>query len=208
MKLTPGDIVHVYNRGNNRQQIFFNRDNYYFFMEKVDKKIANVSNILAYCLMPNHFHFLLHITEASCRPKKIGSLTSTELQNELRLLQSSYANAINKKFQRVGSIFQQNTKYKMLSDGNTQSHEGTYAEVCFHYIHQNPLKAGLVNKIEDWEFSSFNEYYDQGSYSFTPLKSYAICNKELGYHLFRLKSEEFYKISEQAIKPELRDKIF
>lgn len=116
MQLNPGNILHVYNRGNNKQLIFFNEDNYYFFTDKVKKQIATVSDVLAYCLMPNHFHFLLHTTEYSCQPKKVGSLTTTELQNGIRLLQSSYANSINKQYTRTGSLFQQNTKLKVLNE--------------------------------------------------------------------------------------------
>ena len=200
MKLISGDLVHVYNRGNNKQQVFFNENHYHYFLDKVNKQIASVSDVLAYCLMPNHFHFLLHVNEDSCKIKKIGSLVSTELQNGFRILQSSYANAINKEFSRTGSIFQQNTKFKLLASKSEHSYQGTYAEVCFHYIHQNPLKAGLVNKLEDWKFSSFKEYTEQNSD--------AICNKDLASILLNIKPADLYKISYDAIKPELLDKIF
>src|SRR5579872_4754254 len=134
MKFLPGDLVHVYNRGNNKQQIFFSENNYQYFMHKAKREIGSVSDILAYCMMPNHFHFLLHINETSCQPKKLGSLVSTELQNGFRILQSSYANAINKELGRSGSIFQQNTKFKLLSDSvGKNAFKGTYAEVCFNY---------------------------------------------------------------------------
>jgi putative transposase len=209
MKLSPGDLVHVYNRGNNKQQIFFNDSHYRSFLNKADKEIGSVSDILAYCLMPNHFHFLLHVNENSCKPKKVGSLLSTELQNGFRILQSSYANAINKELQRTGSIFQQKTKFKLLSDGGSfNAYQGTYAEVCFNYIHQNPLKAGLVHKLENWNFSSFREYVAYGLNLSCVEGSVEICNKELAFKLFNLKPETLYKISYDAIKPELLDKIF
>ena len=80
MDIFPGNLLHVYNRGNNKQQIFFNEDNYQFFTDKAKKQIAAVADVLAWCLMPNHFHFLLHANEHSCKPKKIGSLVSSELQ--------------------------------------------------------------------------------------------------------------------------------
>lgn len=200
MQLNPGNILHVYNRGNNKQLIFFNEDNYYFFTDKVKKQIATVSDVLAYCLMPNHFHFLLHTTEYSCQPKKVGSLTTTELQNGIRLLQSSYANSINKQYTRTGSLFQQNTKLKVLNDKQyNYSYRDKYAETCFHYIHQNPLKAGLVSKLEDWKFSSFNEYM---------LADKGFCNIDIAKQLLDIKQENFYKVSYDMIKPEFLEKIW
>jgi len=90
--------------------------------------------------MPNHFHFLVLLPEDE-KPfsKAFGHFLS------------SYTRAINRRYKRTGSLFQQNTKSKIL--------EGEDAFVCFHYIHQNPVKAGLCDGFEDWKYSSFNEYY-------------------------------------------------
>ena len=140
--------------------------------------------------------------------KKNGSLVSNELQNGFRILQSSYANAINKEYGRTGSIFQQNTKFKLLSSQCNHSYEGTYAEVCFHYIHQNPLKAGLVTKLEDWSFSSFKEYLQHSNREFQNNFNHSICNIDLAARLLKIRADTFYKISYNAIKPELLDKIF
>jgi len=208
MNLLPGDLLHVYNRGNNKQQVFFNENHYHYFLNKINKHIASVSDILAYCLMPNHFHLLVHVNEKSGIEKKIGSLVSNELQNGFRILQSSYASAINKEYGRTGSIFQQNTKFKLLSSQCNHSYEGTYAEVCFHYIHQNPLKAGLVTRLEDWSFSSFKEYLQHSNREFQNNFNHSICNIDLAARLLKIRADTFYKISYNAIKPELLDKIF
>ncbi len=208
MNLLPGDLLHVYNRGNNKQQVFFNENHYHYFLNKINKHIASVSDIIAYCLMPNHFHLLVHVNEKSGIEKKIGSLVSNELQNGFRILQSSYASAINKEYGRTGSIFQQNTKFKLLSSQCNHSYEGTYAEVCFHYIHQNPLKAGLVIKLEDWSFSSFKEYLQLSNREFQNNFNHSICNIDLAARLLKIRADTFYKISYNAIKPELLDKIF
>ncbi len=209
MKFSPGDLVHVYNRGINKQQIFFHETHYRYFLNKVRSHIATASDVLAYCLMPNHFHFLLHINETSCTPKKIGTLISTELQNGFRILQSSYANSINKEFQRTGSIFQQKTRFKLLNDGgSSNSFQGTYAEVCFHYIHQNPVKAGLTSQLEGWNFSSFQEYFGSLETINSDYQKDAICNKALAYKLFKINPEQLYEISYKALRPELLEKIF
>ena len=201
MQYSPGNLLHVYNRGNNKQQIFFNENNYRLFTGMVVKHINPYSDILAYCLMPNHFHFLLHVNENSCKPKKIGSLESTELNNGFRMLQSSYAKAINNQYHRTGSIFQQNTKFKLLNKTQGDyAYQATYAEVCFHYIHQNPLKAGLVTKMEEWNFSSFREYMSTGTTG--------LCKRHLAFQLFDIKPGQFYDISHSVLKPELLEKIF
>ena len=59
MPLAPDKLYHLYNRGNNRQPIFFQKKNYDFFKQKAYKELSYQIDILAYCLMPNHFHFLI-----------------------------------------------------------------------------------------------------------------------------------------------------
>lgn len=86
---------------------------------------------------------------------KLGDIGVMQpLTRSIAILVSSYAKAINKQQRRTGSLFQQKTKAKLL----TESKNTDYPFICFHYIHQNPLKAGLVKQLEDWEFSSFRDY--------------------------------------------------
>lgn len=72
MHFNAGEIYHVYNRGNNRQTIFFNDKNYLYFLGKVKKYLYPNCDILAWCLMPNHFHFLIHANERSCAKVKVS----------------------------------------------------------------------------------------------------------------------------------------
>lgn len=65
MRFEAANLYHIYNRGNNRQTIFFSRENYLYFLTKVKKYIYPNADILAWCLMPNHFHFLLYANAAS-----------------------------------------------------------------------------------------------------------------------------------------------
>ena len=78
-----------------------------------------------------------------------------------------YTKAINKQNKTTGSLFQQNTKAKCLSKGGNN-----YDYICIHYIHQNPLKAKLVKKMEDWDYSSFKDYCG--------LRKGTLCNKDIG----------------------------
>lgn len=151
MTIHPNEYFHIYNQGNNRQRIFFEDRNYRFFLDKVRRFVVPTVDIIAYCLMPNHFHFLVKSNQSSCKIIKVGSIDVNAVANGFRCLQSTYAQAINKQFEWSGSLFRQKTKFKLLAEEN-------YIINCLHYIHQNPIKAGLVKDMADWPYSSFNHH--------------------------------------------------
>ncbi len=64
MNFEKGYIYHIYNQGNNRQKIFFNRENYLFFLKKIKTYILPYSDIFAWCLMPNHFHLMVLVNDS------------------------------------------------------------------------------------------------------------------------------------------------
>ena len=70
MNLIPGQFYHVYNRGNNKQLIFFNDNNYLYFLQKIREQLLPVADILAWCLMPNHFHILIQANDESVKERK------------------------------------------------------------------------------------------------------------------------------------------
>ena len=180
MQLLPETLYHIYNRGNNQQRVFFQERNYNFFLSKALNELRNQLHFLAYCLMPNHFHFLV------CTKREFERV---KFSNGMRTLLSSYTRAIQKQERFSGSLFQQNTKYKELFD-NSHSH------TCFHYIHQNPLKAKLISRIEDWPYHSFNEYLGV-------VKGF--CNTELAKEILPIPTqpELFYKESYEVIHEQL-----
>ena len=63
MNFESGNLYHIYNQGNNRQQLFFSRENYLFFLKKIKKHILPHADILAWCLMPNHFHLMIYVKD-------------------------------------------------------------------------------------------------------------------------------------------------
>ena len=126
----------------------------------VRKYISPHTEIIAYCLMPNHFHFLIYTDERVRGIVKQGGLLIDPLTNAFRKLLSGYARIYNQCYNKTGSLFRQKTKVKCLSDvlaGSVYISQDYYFN-CFHYIHQNPLSAGIVKRLEDWEFSSFKDY--------------------------------------------------
>lgn len=204
MKFEENNIYHIYNRGNNHASIFFDEENYLFFLQKLKKELTPYCKILAYCLMPNHFHLMVWVLPKGCeditRPTTQSGQTSGEMQVLTRktgTLLSSYTRVINKQQNRTGSLFQQKTKAKCL----TQSGEN-YPKICFHYIHQNPLRAKLVTKMEDWEFSSFKDYVALRNGTLAEIK---FCKEKIE---IAITPEELYQESYSIISEEVIDKLY
>ena len=190
MQFEVSNLYHIYNRGNNKQPIFFKRENYFYFLNKVKKYIFPCSDILSWCLMPNHFHFLIHANDETVKIIKETPIKINALTEGFRLLLSSYTQGINKQEIRTGNLFQQKTKFICITEGSVN-----YGYSAFQYIHQNPFKANLVNKLEDWEFSSFVDY--------AGLRSGHLCNKKLAFSLFELKENNFLKDSYAELPDDL-----
>lgn len=190
------EIYHIYNRGNQKQTIFYSRENYLFFLTKVIKYISPRCDIINWSLMPNHFHFLIKATDVSEMPVPKAVIPTQMLTEGIRLLLSSYTKGLNKQLNLSGNLFQQKTKAKctsMVSDTFKVSDTiENHSTIAFHYIHQNAWKAGLVERIEDWEFSSFRDYCG--------LRNGTLCNKDVAYHLLNIDKEKLYSDSYNTIE--------
>ncbi|MFK5879341.1 MAG: hypothetical protein QM478_07575 [Flavobacteriaceae bacterium] len=181
MNLEKGYLYHIYNQGNNQRNIFFNRDNYIYFLEKIKIYITPYADIIAWCLIPNHFHLMVLVNEENLLLNEIDTMTSSHrinktrsINNSIAIMLRSYTRAINKQKGTSGSLFKAHTKAECLNcpNGvtpnffiekgitriNIQDSEKQYPQVCFNYIHQNPVKAKLVTKETDYEFSSARDY--------------------------------------------------
>ncbi len=172
-------IYHIYNQGNNRQKIFFNRENYLFFLKKIGLHITPYTDILAWCLMPNHFHLMVLVKELTVGVALSDADGDNQkmrtINNSIGIMLRSYTNALNKQRGRSGKLFRKKTKAECINcpNGiaptfyntktgtiiNISNPEKEYPQVCFNYIHQNPVKAKLVKNKVDWEFSSAIDYY-------------------------------------------------
>lgn len=140
ISFSAGNFYHIYNRGNNRSPIFFERENYLYFLEKLRSYFDPESvRIHAYCLMPNHFHLLVEL------------LRECSFSNLSKNFFISYTKSMNRRFGRTGHIFEGEFKSKIV--GSTE-----YLLTLSRYIHSNPSNARLVQKPELWEFSSYLEY--------------------------------------------------
>ncbi len=143
VKFIPGHYYHVYNRGANRQPIFRTEENYIFLLRRVKKYATRFAiSVIAYCLMPNHYHFLLRQESTH-----IISLFVQAVFN-------SYTKAFNKMFDRSGTLFEGPFRAIMVDRDEYLIH------LC-RYIHRNPLEAGLVNHPARWPFSNYLEWVGQ-----------------------------------------------
>lgn len=132
--------VHYYNRGVNKEIIFFTPENYAFLLAKTSEFIKYYPvELIAYCLMPNHYHILLKHEN------------QVEGSNLIQRIFNSYTQAINKKYSRVGTLFQGNVKKRFIEDDD-------YLAETIKYIHLNPVKANLCLRPEDWEYSDYREW--------------------------------------------------
>ena len=191
MYFEEGATYHVYNRSN--ETLFHNRDNYLFFIRKLRKHILPFAEILAYCIMPNHFHLILVA-------KQEGTVHSTAMNKEdMQLLSlafgsvlSSYTQAINKETGRRGVLFAHKTKARKINESGND-----YGLNCFMYVHQNPKLAELVERIEDWEYSSFPDYIGK--------RNGTLINKQLGLDIFQIESEQIYGVTYQLLSDKVDD---
>ena len=193
-KFHSNQVFHIFNQGNNRQQIFFEDENYLYFLRKTRKFLLPYVDIICYCLMPNHFHFLIVPNDNASKPGKAikpsvnegSAIHQEKLSQSIGTLLSSYTKAINNKYNRSGSLFRIKTKVKDGWIGEVISVEGKnkelffrpendYAIQCFHYIHENPVKANLVANSTDWKYSSARDY--------AGLRDGTLCNKALAYEI-------------------------
>ena len=140
MKYHDGNYYHVYNRGSRKGRIFFSQENYNYLLRLLANNSQKYSTaVIAYCLMPNHYHLVL-------LPIEGGSVSKT-----LQTTFNSYVQAMNKKYKLSGSLFQGKTK-SILVDSDE------YAVNLVRYIHLNPVKAKLVLTALEWKFSDYSRW--------------------------------------------------
>lgn len=139
--LQPGKYYHIYNRGNNKERLFHYKGNYEFFLEKYFLYLDPFVQTYSYCLLPNHFHFLVRVRENEIDPKKVS--------NQLRKLFICYARHINVQENRSGCLLSKNFRRIEIN------HEDYLKRVVL-YIHYNPVKHGIVNDFTYYPYSTFN----------------------------------------------------
>jgi putative transposase len=165
--LLPGGIYHVYNHANGLESLFKTKENYTFFLKRYGQFINPIAETYAYCLMPNHIHFVVQIKRQDelQRVNDIFRISREEEPEELSEkdtqlyisqvfgnLFSSYGQAFNRQQKRKGSLFIPNFRRKLVDND-------AYLINLIHYIHSNPVHHGFTKSMMDWEFSSIHAYW-------------------------------------------------
>ena len=143
-KIESDNYYHIYNRGNNGQDIFIEDINFNYFLELIKKYLLPISKIYSYCLLQNHFHILLKIDKECKNPSRSFSN-----------LFNAYTKAINKKYGRTGSLLEKPFKRIKITDES-------YLKMLILYIHLNPVHHRISINFNNYKYSSYQSILSLG----------------------------------------------
>jgi len=158
--LKPDKYYHIYNRGINSMDIFFEKDNYEYFLRLYEKHLEAVADTYAWVLMKNHFHFLVRIKSQEdivSNYKELQGFKKLEVLNtkvKKRIYQqfsnlfNAYSKAINKRFKRTGALLESNFRRKPIEDVE-------YFKNVVIYIHNNPVHHRICKSPIEYPWSSY-----------------------------------------------------
>jgi len=139
----PNQYYHIYNRGAHRVDIFRNDTDYIFLLKLVKKQAEKCAiSVIAYCLMHNHYHFLLRQN------------SDIQISKFMQAVFNVYTKAFNSKYQHSGTLFE--GPFRAIHIDRTE-----YLLHLCRYIHRNPLEAGIVVLPEQWHYSNYSEFIGQ-----------------------------------------------
>jgi REP element-mobilizing transposase RayT len=171
-----GQYYHVYNRGNNSENIFIEEKNYNYFLEKLKKYILPIADVYAYCLLKNHFHIVLRIKDKIDLPEKFKEKIHLPFSN----LFNSYSKSINKAYDRTGSLFQEHLQRNRIESEK-------YLKQLIMYVHLNPVKHKFSKDSQSYRHSSYRSYLSDKQSSldrefilelFNDLENFIFCHDE------------------------------
>jgi REP element-mobilizing transposase RayT len=137
-----GNYYHIYNRGAGRQPIFREERNYHYLLRLIEKVApACEVTLLAYCLLPNHYHWLV---------RQDGEIPVGMLPQRVF---GSYTQAFNKAYHASGTLFQGRFQARLVDTERYLRH------LCC-YIHTNPVKHGLTKSPDSWPYSNYQSWVD------------------------------------------------
>jgi REP element-mobilizing transposase RayT len=156
--ILPGNIYHLYNQANLYQLLFKNDENYNFFLRRYEKYLSDFFETYAYCLMPNHFHFLIKVKDYTPELNKQGieseEIYTKKVTNALKNFLVSYSNSYRKVYGTRGNLFRQKTRRKIVDSDE-------YFVNLINYIHLNPVYHKFVINTNDWKHCSYKSYFSE-----------------------------------------------
>ena len=190
--LLHGNYYHIYNRGNNGIDVFFEPENYYHFLRLYAKYIEPIAETFAWCLMKNHFHILVRIKDKEEIIVSELTYTTTETPKviepfrQFSHLFNAYTQAINKRHHRTGSLFEANYERKLVSSEK-------YFQQLIYYIHNNPVHHGFVKQMSMYPWSSYDSILSEKP---TMLKRAKVIALYSGKENFRTYHNEVHNLEE------------
>ncbi len=146
---TEGNFFHIYNRGINGSDIFFDKKNYQYFLQQYTKYCAPVLETYAYALLKNHFHAIVYVKQNVIVQRADGKgMLQLNASKQLSHFFNSYAQSINKVYGRTGSLLESPFERKLIDND-------AYITNAILYCHYNPQLHGFVQSYKDWEFTSY-----------------------------------------------------
>ncbi len=155
----PNGYYHIFNHAVGSENLFRTPENFDYFLIGFEKYLSPVCKTICYCLMPNHFHFLVQIRDEESilkSAKKDSDITFDYhkfVMQQLSNFLNSYAKSYNKRFLRRGALFLDYTKRIIIEDNNSLMQ-------VTKYIHLNPVRHGFCTSINDWSYSSYARILD------------------------------------------------
>ena len=152
--LLQGNYYHIYNRGNNGINVFLDTDSYYHFLKLYAQYIKPIADTFAWCLLKNHFHILVRIKEKTEIIESQLTYSTTDKpkvidpSRQFSHLFNAYTQAINKRHNRTGSLFEKNFERKLVDSEK-------YFQQLIFYIHNNPVHHGFVKQMSLYPWSSY-----------------------------------------------------
>jgi len=151
--LQPEKFYHIWNRGNNRENLFYRPANYEYFLRLYDQFLDPVAETYAFCLLPNHFHLLVRTRNVDGWQKPVSPAGETgnrsnPVSRAFQRFFTSYSQAINVQQSRTGSLFQK--PFKRLEVSCTKQ-----LAALVHYIHVNPQHHGIIGDFRHYPWSSY-----------------------------------------------------
>jgi REP element-mobilizing transposase RayT len=158
--LAFGNFYHIYNRGNNRENVFIQERNYIYFMELWWKHTFQIAETYAYCLLRNHFHAVVYIRNQEDLTRDLtGFQNLSGLKADFKIKEPSqyfsnlfnaYTRGVNLATQRTGALFERPFERILVTN------EAYFLRLVV-YVHQNPQKHKFVEDFRDWNYSSYHE---------------------------------------------------
>lgn len=149
-----GKYYHIYNQGNNGENLFFEKENYHHFLRLYAKYMEPVIETYAWVLLNNHFHLLVYIKdleEIDCTKLQYSTVDKPKIISASRQfshLFNAYTQSINKRYKRTGSLFEKDFERIQITSDN-------YFQNLIYYIHNNPVKHGFVESMIEYPWSSY-----------------------------------------------------